>query len=144
MVIFPNAVWADIILSLHALFIVFVVLGFTLIVVGIIRRWQWTGNFWFRAAHLLAIGVVALNAWLGKICPLTTWENDMREVQGGRAYPSTFVGYYLQKIIYYDFPLWVFAMGYTAFTVIVLMTWIIRPPRWPRFKSDNNQKKYLV
>ncbi len=113
MVTFPNAVWADIFLSLHALFIVFVVLGFILIVAG-------------------------------KICPLTTWENDMREVQGGRAYPSTFVGYYLQKIIYYDFPLWVFAMGYTAFTVIVLMTWIIRPPRWPRFKSDNNQEKYLV
>jgi hypothetical protein len=122
MVIFPNTVWADIILFLHALFIVFVVLGFTLIVVGIIRRWQWTGNFWFRTAHLLAIGVVALNAWLGQICPLTTWENDMRQVQEGRAYPSTFVGYYLKKIIYYDFPLWVFAIGYTAFTVIVLMT----------------------
>ena len=99
-------VWADIILVLHALFIAFVILSFILIVIGIVRRWQWTRNFWFRAANLLAIGLVAVNAWVGKICPLTIWENEMRETAGGDIYPGTFVGYYLQKIIYYDFRNW--------------------------------------
>ena len=127
-----NNVWADIVLVLHALFIAFVILSFILIVIGRVRRWQWTRNFWFRAANLLAIGLVAVNAWVGKICPLTIWENEMRERAGGEAYPGTFVRYYLQKVIYYDFPIWVFAIAYTVFAALVLITWIIWPPRWPR------------
>ena len=73
-----------------------------------------------------------MNAWVGKICPLTIWENEMRETAGGEAYPGTFVGYYLQRVIYYDFPIWVFAIAYTVFAALVLITWIIWPPRWPR------------
>ena len=133
-----DALWADIILILHALFIAFVVLSFILILVGIVRQWHWTGNFWFRISNLLAIGIVAVNAWLGKICPLTIWENELREAAGGNVYPGTFVGYYLQKVIYYDFPLWVFATGYTALAALVLIMWIIWPPRWPRFRSGKN------
>jgi hypothetical protein len=128
-----QAMWADIILVLHALFIAFVILSFILTVIGIFRRWQWTRNFWFRAANLLAIGLVAVNAWLGEICPLTSWENEMRETTGEGVYPGTFVGYYLQKVIYYDFPIWVFAIVYTVFSALVLITWVIWPPRWPRF-----------
>ena len=133
-----DAVWADIILFLHALFIAFVVLSIILIVVGIVRQWRWTGSFWFRAANLLAIGIVAVNAWFGKICPLTILENELREAADGNVYPATFVGYYLQKVIYYDFPLWVFALGYTLLAALVLITWIIWPPRWPSIKSGKN------
>jgi hypothetical protein len=133
-----HSVWADIILFLHALFIAFVVLSFILIVVGIVRQWHWTGSFWFRAANLLAIGIVAVNAWLGRICPLTIWENELREAAGGNVYPGSFVGYYLQKVIYYDFPLWVFATGYTAFALLILIMWIIWPPRRPRLGSGKN------
>jgi hypothetical protein len=42
---------------------------------------------------------------MGKICPLAIWENEMRETAGGEGYPGTFVGYYLQKVIYYDLPI---------------------------------------
>ena len=138
-----HAVWADIILFIHALFIAFVVLSLILIVVGIIRKWHWTRSFWFRAANLLAIVIVAVNAWLGKICPLTIWENQMREAAGGDVYPSTFVGYYLQKVIYYDLPLWAFAIGYTFLAVIIVITWIVWPPRWPRFRSGKKRWPFL-
>ena len=131
--------WADIILVLHALFIAFVILSFILIVVGIVRRWQWTRNFWFRAANLLAIGLVAVNAWVVKICPLTIWENEMRETVGGDTYPGTFVGFYLQKIIYYDLPIWVFAIIYTVFAALVLIMWLIWSPRWPRCNSGKER-----
>ena len=62
-----------------------------------------------------------MNAWVGKICPLTIWENEMRKTAGGETYPVTFVGYYLQKVIYYDFPIWVFAIVYTVFAALVLI-----------------------
>ena len=103
------------------------------------ERWQWARNFWFRVANLLAIGLVAVNAWLGKICPLTIWENEMREAAGSDAYPGTFVGYYLQKVIYYDFPIWVFAIVYTVFVALVLVTWIIWPPLWSRCNSGKER-----
>jgi len=38
----------------------------------------------------------------------------------------------------YDLPLWVFATGYTAFAALILITWIVWPPRWPHFGSGKN------
>lgn len=53
---------ADTILGLHTLFVAFVVAGFGLIVIGWVRGWGWVRNPWFRAAHLLAIAIVAAQA----------------------------------------------------------------------------------
>ncbi|UCF95439.1 MAG: DUF2784 domain-containing protein [Desulfobacterales bacterium] len=125
-------VLADIILLIHALFIAFVVFGFILIIAGIVRRWFWIENFWFRLIHLVAIGTVAAMAWCGEICPLTVWESRLREAAGGDAYPGTYVQYWLQRLIYYNFPPWVFVLGYTVFAALVLLTWIAKPPRSPR------------
>jgi hypothetical protein len=124
---------ADIILVIHMLFIVFVVIGFCLIIVGAVLRWSWIKNFWFRCLHLLAIGIVAAQAWIGQICPLTEWENSLREVAGGVTYTGTFVNYWLQRLIFYDFPQWVFTFAYTIFGAIVFITWVLVPPGLPRF-----------
>jgi hypothetical protein len=124
--------WADTLLGCHAIFIVCVALGFIFIIVGGIRQWSWAANFWWRAAHLSATVFVAANAWFGKICPLTVWENRLRETAGGDGYPGSFLGYWLQKAVYHDWPLWAFAVAYTVFVILVLLTWVIWPPRWPR------------
>ncbi len=112
--------------------VAFVFLGFVLIVIGITRQWVWIANFWFRAIHLVLIVSIALKAWLGMLCPLTLWESRLRAAAGGSGYPSTFIHYWLQRVIYYDYPLWVFAFMYSVFTIMVLITWIIKPPKWPR------------
>jgi hypothetical protein len=78
--------------------------------------------------------LVAVNAWMGKICPLTIREKEKRETAGDEGYPGTFVGYYLQKVIYVDLPIWVFAIIHTVFAALVLITWLIWPPRWTRSK----------
>ena len=67
-----SALFADAVLVLHFLFIVFVVGGLVLVVVGNLRSWRWVNTWWFRLAHLAAIGVVVAEAWLGVMCPLTT------------------------------------------------------------------------
>jgi hypothetical protein len=38
----------------------------------------------------------------------------------------------------YDFSLWVFAAGYTEFAALILVTWIIWPPKWPRLRYGKN------
>ena len=64
--------FADLVLLLHCAVVVFVVGGLVLIVIGSLRGWRLARDWWLRMLHLVAIGVVALQAWLGITCPLTT------------------------------------------------------------------------
>lgn len=123
---------ANSILVMHALFIAFVIIGFVLIVIGMFRQWSWIKNFWFRVIHILAIGVVVAESWFGRICPLTEWESNLREAAGGVGYSDSFIEYWLHKIIFYDLPPWVFTMTYTVFGVLVLLAWILAPPKFSR------------
>lgn len=119
---------ADAVLSLHVAFVVFVVLGLLLIVLGGIRRWSWIRNSWFRAIHLVGIGVVVAQAWLGVICPLTTLEMWLRERAGEARYEGSFVQHWLQRLLFYDAPAWAFILAYTLFGLLVLVAWIRFPP----------------
>ena len=123
---------ADILLVLHTGFVVFVVAGLALILIGGARGWPWVRNPWFRLAHIAAIGVVVLQAWLGRICPLTTWEMALRGKAGDATYAGSFVAHWLQAILYYEAPMWVFAICYTAFGALVVASWFwVRPrPFW--------------
>lgn len=114
---------ADIVLVIHLLFVIFVVLGFGLILVGHWAGWNWIKNRIFRTVHLIAIAVVVLQGWFGRLCPLTIWENQLREIAGESSYSQTFVGYWVQKIIFYQAEPWVFTTIYTVFGFLVLVCW---------------------
>lgn len=120
---------ADAILLLHALFIGFVVVGLVLILAGKPLGWRWVRHFRFRLAHLAAIAFVTLQAWLGAVCPLTTWEMQLRELAGDSVYAGAFVAHWLQQLIYYRAPPWVFVLAYTLFAALVAASWIWVPPR---------------
>lgn len=129
---------ADILLIIHVLFVVFVVLGLALIFIGKMQQWQWVRLAWFRAAHLGAICIVVVQAWLGIICPLTTWEMALREAAGEAVYAGTFISYWLSTLLYYEAPEWVFAAVYTVFAAVVLWSWVwVRPNSFSRpWQSD--------
>ena len=119
---------ADAVLLLHVLFVVFVIVGLLLILVGKALAWSWVRNWWFRITHLVAIGVVVLQAWLGVICPLTTLEMALRREAGDATYAGTFISHWLESILYYQAPAWVFAVCYTAFAALVVLSWFwVRP-----------------
>jgi multisubunit Na+/H+ antiporter MnhB subunit len=122
---------ADAILLLHALFVGFVVVGLVLILVGKARAWSWVRNPWFRVAHLVAIGVVVLQSWFGAICPLTTLETTLRSRAGEAAYAGSFVAHWLEILLYYRVPPWVFVVCYTAFGAVVVASWFWVRPRRP-------------
>ncbi|ETW92262.1 MAG: hypothetical protein ETSY2_53965, partial [Candidatus Entotheonella gemina] len=119
---------ADVILVIHALFVTFVVCGLVLTVIGATQKWQWIRNPWFRVAHLIAIGIVVAQAWLGSSCPLTIWENRARQAGGGTGYTGSCIEYWLHQLIFYDFEPWVFTLAYTLFGMLVALTWILAPP----------------
>ena len=119
---------ADSILALHVLFVGFVVCGLILILLGKFLDWAWVRNIWFRLAHLGAIAIVVLQSWLGVICPLTIWEMNLRTRAGDSVYSGSFVGHWLQKLLYYSAPEWVFIVVYSLFGGLVVASWIwVRP-----------------
>ncbi len=119
---------ADAILVAHFLFVVFVVMGLAMIYAGYFMRWRWVRNRWFRLLHLAAIAVVVAQAWAGVVCPLTTWEMALRARAGAETYAGSFIQHWLQSILYYSAPEWVFVLCYTLFGVLVAASWfIVRP-----------------
>ena len=74
----PYMLAADAIVVLHAGYVAFVVLGQLAVLAGILCRWTWIRNPWFRWLHLTAISIVVVEALLGIVCPLTTLETWLR------------------------------------------------------------------
>lgn len=121
---------ADLIVAVHFLFILFVIGGEVAIILGVVRRWSWVRNLWFRLAHVLAIVIVAMEAVTGVICPLTTWEWNLRERAGQIVEDDiSFVGRLIRDVLYYELPPWVFTTAYVAFALLVIVTFIVAPPR---------------
>jgi uncharacterized protein DUF2784 len=115
---------ADAVLVFHALFVLFVVGGLVLVLAGA-RRWSWVRNRAFRILHLAAIAFVTAEALLGLTCPLTIWEDMLR----GGVSERSFIGRWVARLLYYDFPEWVFAVAYCAFALAVVWAWRAVPPR---------------
>lgn len=120
---------ADTVLLAHVLFVGFVIAGLVLVLVGKLMRWTWIRNPWFRVLHLVAIGIVVVQSWFGVICPLTTVEMALRQRAGDAVYAGSFVAHWLESILYYRAPAWVFALAYTAFAVLVVLSWFWVRPR---------------
>jgi len=129
---------ADVILLIHVLFVIFVVFGLLIIFVGNALAWSWVRNPWFRLMHLLAIAVVVVQSWLNIICPLTVIEMDLRTRAGDTTYSASFVSHWLEVILYYQAPPWVFVVCYTAFGAIVVAGWFwVRPHRFTKLKNGS-------
>ena len=128
----PTTPWliaADLVLSVHALFVLFVVAGLALIYAGRWLGWRWVRDPWFRLVHLAAIGVVVVQSWLGLVCPLTTLEMALRARAGETTYAGTFVSHWLDALLYHRAPPWAFVVAYTVFGVAVLASWFTVRPR---------------
>jgi hypothetical protein len=81
---------ADLLLALHAGFILFVVLGGLLVL-------RWPRAAWVHVPAAVWGIVVEITGW---ICPLTPLEVAFRRAAGGVPYDTTFVERYLVPLIY--------------------------------------------
>ena len=125
----PWQLLANLVLCLHVALMVFVVLGLPLIVAGNLRGWTWLNSPWLRFAHLATIVVVAGEAWLGIVCPLTTLEMWLRARAQEATYDGSFVEHWLQALLFWQAPAWVFTAVYTLFGLAVAATWWAWPVR---------------
>lgn len=86
----PYALLADLVLVLHATFILFVVFG------GLLVLWR-RCLMWL---HIPAAAWGIVIEFLGWVCPLTYLENDLRTAAGGSGYAAGFIDHYLAPLVY--------------------------------------------
>jgi Protein of Unknown function (DUF2784) len=122
---------ADAVVIIHAAYVAFVVFGLIAILLGAAMRWRWTRSFAFRLTHLAAIALVCLESIVGVMCPLTSLENSIRARSGASQYPDDFVAHWAHRMIFYNFPPWIFTTAYISFAILVAITFIAFPPRRP-------------
>ena len=116
---------ADLVLLVHAAFVLFVVGGLAATWIGIAMGRPFARDPWFRGLHIAAIAFVVIESLLGYACPLTAWEDSLRGRSAGRGFIARFVHAWL----FWDWPAWVFEAIYIAFASLVLLTWWRWPPR---------------
>jgi hypothetical protein len=124
----PFQLLADTVLVVHVAVVLFVILGLVLVIAGNWRAWHWVNTLAFRLVHLATIGVVVAEAWLGIVCPLTTLEMWLRAQARATTYEGRFLEHWLQALLFWDAPSWVFTSAYTAFGLAVVATWWRYPP----------------
>jgi hypothetical protein len=121
---------ADFIVLFHLCYVLFAVGGELLILLGGLFRWVWIRNLTFRIVHLLAVVVVAVEALIGVLCPLTDWEYRLRLRAGqGIEEEIPFMARLVRRLIFYDFPAWVFTLAYILFALAVAASFFLFPPR---------------
>jgi len=127
----PFQLLADVVLAVHVALVAFVVGGLLLVVGGNLAGWRWVNTLGFRVAHLAAIAIVVAQSWLDIVCPLTSLEVWLRAQARQGTYSDGFIEHWLQRLLYYDAPGWVFTLAYSLFGLAVLATWWAYPPRRP-------------
>lgn len=125
---------ADLVIAVHLAYVSFVVLGQLLIMFGVLFRWGWVRNPWFRLTHFAAIALVAIEALASFECPLTTLEYWLR----GEAHAEGFVSRLMHGVLYHRAPEWVFTLYYISFALLVLGFLFLAPPRFRRLNPAVN------
>lgn len=119
-----TAAWlADALLALHVGVVLFVVALLPLVLAGAKLGWRWVRHRGLRLTHLGLMLFVAAQAWLGRLCPLTVWEQELRRLAGEDSHTQSFVGHWLSRLLYWDLPWWVFVAVYTGFALLVAGAW---------------------
>lgn len=136
----PYRLLADLLVVFHCGYATFIVVGLGLILLGRWRPWNWVRNFWFRLLHLLMIAVVVEESLLGVVCPLTEWENRLRGSAGEKVEQGTFIGRMIHNCLFVDVPHNVLAIAYCAFGLAVLASFVLVPPRWPKWRKEGRGK----
>jgi len=124
-----SAALADLIVVLHLGYVLFVIVGLVLIWLGVALGWGWVRRPAFRVPHLVCTLIVPIEALVGYVCPLTTWERELRWRAGQHPEEISFMGRLARDLLFYEAPPWVFTLSYVVFGLVVLATFLFVPMR---------------
>ena len=120
----PDNNIAEAIFAVHLAIIAFNVAGLIVIPVGAWLGWSIVRITWLRLLHLGMLLVVTVQALAGRACILTIWQNDLIGV-GQPAQPM--IMRWIEHLVYWNLPLWVFAVMYSGVFLYVLVLTVFVP-----------------
>ena len=114
-----HLLFAELIVILHLLFIVFAMFGGLLVI-------KWPRLVWL---HIPVVAWGALTEFLGLICPLTPLEIWLRQQAGVDSYQGGFISHYLVPLIYppglTPGMQWLLGGGLVLFNILIY-AWVYR------------------
>ncbi|HTV46317.1 MAG TPA: DUF2784 family protein [Stellaceae bacterium] len=117
---------AETVLAVHLAIILFNVLGLIAVPLGAICGWRFVRIRWWRVLHILLLAAVAGQAVAGRACILTLWQAAL---SGSAAAPMPLLMGWVDRLIYWRLPVWVFAAAYVVVFVYALALLVLVPPR---------------
>ena len=127
---------ADAVLAGHVIIILFNVFGLLVVPIGGLFGWRFVRIRWWRILHVLLLAAVAAQALLGRACILTLWQAALN---GAAAAAQPLIARFVNGLIYWPLPIWVFAALYTVvFGYALALLWLVPPnrPIGPRCVSE--------
>ena len=121
---------ATAVLAVHFGIVAFNLGGLVLVPIGKWAGWRIVSAFWWRLAHLASLAAVALQSILGQACFLTLWQAGL-EARADASDPPPLIASWINGLLFWPLPLWVFATAYVAVFVYTLLLWRWVPPRRP-------------
>ena len=122
---------AELVLAVHVAVIGFNLFGLIAIPLGAWGGWGFVRAPLWRVLHLASLAVVALQAAAGRACFLTLWQDGLSGIHGRQPLIMGWVN----AMLFWPLPLWVFTGLYLAiFAYVLALLWIV-PPRWPTRRS---------
>lgn len=114
---------AGTVLAAHLAIILFNLFGLIAVPLGAVCGWRFVHVPWWRVLHLALLAAVAGQAAVGRACILTVWQYDLA---GGAAAPTPLIAGWIDRMIYWPLPLWVFAVLYVlVFGYALALLWLV-------------------
>lgn len=126
---------AYLVLAVHLAIIAFNLFGLVAIPLGARRGWAFVHAPLWRALHVASWGAVAVQAVAGRACFLTISQDDLA---GAATAGEPLIMRWVNSVIYWPLPMWVFTVVYTvAFAYVLALLWLV-PLRWRRTSPRRN------
>lgn len=122
---------AQLVLAAHLAVVFFIVFGLIVIPLGAYLRWTFVFGLWWRALHLGAMSIVALQKFLGNLCFLSVWEFDLLRASGQSDQNMLPIFAFGSRLIHWNMPLWFFTVLYAVALLYVVWLWRRFPPKMP-------------
>lgn len=113
---------ANIVLSLHVLFTLFMITIPLVIYMGMLQSWSWINNPVFRNTHIFLLIFVLCEVCLNSPCPLTVWEDQYREKAGmPMRYSTGFFDFWSEHLFGIPLKKWAFNLIFGSLAVITFI-----------------------
>ncbi len=119
----PIMLLAEAVLAAHLAIILFNLFGLVAVPMGAALGWRFVHIAWWRVLHLVLLAAVAAQALAGRACLLTIWQSALA---GDTARPAPLIMSWVDRLIYWRLPVWVFAALYVAvFGYALALLWLV-------------------